>query len=222
MKDPDTSASNDDGADNGSSVGHAIATATVNGDDVNSDYGGSGRNTGTEVDSTNPSSGGHRTPSTQPLQASSSAPLSDPLRDDAASISFQEREEGEPSARAGKEAFGGSVGTTVVGGDSDEGHGSSNVANSSAMKRGDFMLWPSEPSESVKGEDYGDRYVGQTGFRRKCCSITPPTPRTPARGPRPIEEHGHPLSPSLLCAFCCVPEKQTPLPCGPLSTYLAT
>ena len=140
VKDPSTSASNDD--DN-RSVGFTIATATANGDDANSNYGGSSRDARTkEADSTD-SPSVHCTPTTQQqLQVSSSAPFGDPHREDAASVNSQE--EDVPL-------------TAIVGEDSDEDHGSSNIANSSAMKRGDSMLWPSEPSESVKGEDYGDR-----------------------------------------------------------------
>lgn len=144
VKDPSTSASNNDDDTGNRSVGFTIATATANGDDANSNYGGSSsRDTRTEEADSTDSPSGHRTPTTQQqLQVSSSAPFGDPHREDAASVSSQE-EDG-PS-------------TAIVGEDSDEDHGSSNIANSSAMKRGDSMLWPSEPSESVKGEDYGDR-----------------------------------------------------------------
>lgn len=150
----DTERPNNDNTDN-RSMGSTTATSAVDGDDddCNNNHScSSSHNTTTwkGTDSTATPFSGQPPPSTQQLRALSSAPSNDAHFDDATSISS--REEGESTAGAER-----SVGTAVVGEDSDESGGSNNNANSSAVKRGDSMLWPSEPSESIKGEDYGDR-----------------------------------------------------------------
>lgn len=166
MEDATTSTSNIGDAVN-TGVGNTIATATVGGDDANINLSTSFSNSiiTEEVDYTEP----HPAPRTK--QTSSVAPLHDARHDDAASIASQE-EERESSAAADQGAFGESVGTAVVGEDSDEDRGSSNIADSSAAKRGDSMLWPSEPSESVQGETYGDRF-GERVVVSSHCSLPP-------------------------------------------------
>lgn len=166
-EDPSTSAGNNDDTDD-RIVGDINSMVTGNGDDDNRDCStnainkgnsNSNSNTGTtkEMDHSDPPSG-YPTPSVQTLLDSSSSPFSDARHDDATSLFSLEEEAGEESsAGADKEVLGGSEGTPMVQEDSDEGRGSSNIVDSSAVKRGDYMMWPSEPSESIKGEDYGDR-----------------------------------------------------------------